>query len=253
MPKACTWQTWGSPRAVDSRLGRPHRDGMASPPNAVAAAIELPNRITPSTAKEIATALVRAWRALWNETPPRQATLVLLAHGAFETGWWKAIHCYNLGHAKSVSGDGHCYTHFACSEVVSGKVVRFQPPPPATRFRGFRTLAEGALDYLTLLRKRFSKAWPYVLAGDPVGFAKALKEQGYYTDTLSHYTAQVVAIFRKLDKDFRDFAPTVIVEADVIGEQERQRIATQATRSVAELTREPPGEKRAHDNPEGLA
>ncbi len=217
------------------------------------AAIELPNRITPSTAKEIAAALVRAWRALWNETPARQAILVLLAHGAFETGWWKALRCFNLGNAKSVPGDGHCYTHFACSEIVNGKVVRFQPPHPVTRFRGFRTPAEGALDYLTLLRRRFSKAWPHVLAGDPAGFAKALKEQGYYTDTLSHYKAQVVAIFRKLDKDFRDFEPKLIVEADVIGEQERQRIAAQVSRALTELSREPLAENPLDGKPEGVA
>jgi flagellum-specific peptidoglycan hydrolase FlgJ len=197
--------------------------------------------------------LVRAWQALWKETPSRQAILVLLAQGAFETGWWKACRCWNLGNAKSVLGDGHCYTYFACTEIVNGKVVKFQPPHPATRFRAFRTVGEGAVDYLTLLRKRFSKAWPCVLAGDPAGFARALKDQGYYTDTLAHYTAQVLAIFRKLDKDFRDFDPNAIVQADILTEQERERVQAQVALSLAELTRKLLDENHRDDKPEGLA
>ena len=54
----------------------------------------------------------------------------------------------------------------------------FHLPHPACRFRVFSSLTLGAVDYLTLLRKRFHLAWPAVLSGDPVGFVHALKSQG---------------------------------------------------------------------------
>ena len=42
---------------------------------------ELPNELTPATPEEIANALVRAWRALWDETPSRESILCFSRRG----------------------------------------------------------------------------------------------------------------------------------------------------------------------------
>jgi hypothetical protein len=75
----------------------------------------------------------------------------------------------------------------------------------------------------------------------------------YYTDTLAHYTAQVVVIFRNLDKEFRDFDPNAIVRADVLDEQVRERILAQVALCLAELSREVLDEERRDGKPEAQA
>ena len=206
---------------------------------------ELPNELTPATPEQIAVALVRAWRALWNETPTRESLLVLLAQGAFETGWWKSCHCWNLGNAKSIVGDGHCYTYFACSEVLGGKVVWFYPPHPASRFRAFRSLVEGAVDYLSLLRRRFSQAWPFVLTGDPVQFVHALKAQGYFTDSEAHYSGQVSAIWKAMQVRFAAFDPASVPDATDLTDEERAAIMARVAASLADMTRDLMNEREA--------
>jgi len=162
---------------------------------------KLPATKTACTPTELGDALVRAWRAIQDEEPSRDAILVLLAHVRLECGWdaatgkFKACHAWNLGNAKHAENDGRDWCEYACDEIINGERVWFEPPHPACRFRAYRTLAEGAADYLALLRKRFSGAWGRVVAGDPSGFVRALKARGYFTADLEPYERAVVSIF----------------------------------------------------------
>jgi hypothetical protein len=52
--------------------------------------------------------------------------------------------------------------------------------------------------------KRFNKAWPAVLSGDPWAYGHALKLQGYYTADEAQYTAGVVKIFEKYKEQLKD-------------------------------------------------
>jgi len=63
------------------------------------------------------------------------------------------------------------------------------------RWRAYRSLEEGSVDYLSSLRSRFAAAWPGVLAGDPVAFVHELKRAGYFTDTEAAYSADVQRVF----------------------------------------------------------
>ena len=161
---------------------------------------ELPDRLTPCAVADVGLALYVAWRELFGEEPGRGSLLVLLAQWALETGRGKACHCYNLGNAKSVDGDGYDYTFFRCNEVIGGRVVWFDPPHPACRFRAFETLEAGAADYLALLHRRFASAWPAVLAGDPADFAHRLKAARYYTANEAAYAAGLTSLFCEFDR-----------------------------------------------------
>ena len=75
------------------------------------------------------------------------------------------------------------------STTANGQVVLWAfPPHPVCCFRAFRTLEDGAKDYLEILKKQFGSSWPFVIAGDTAGFSHALKLKGYYTADESHYT-----------------------------------------------------------------
>jgi hypothetical protein len=160
---------------------------------------QVPDLLTPCTVSDLRDAIERAWIVKFDATPRRESLLVLLAQWAEETGWGRYCHCWNLGNAKHVEGDGRAWCAFRCSEIIDGREVWFDPPDPATRFRAFESLDAGAADYLELLWHHFGRSWGAVLAGDPAAFARALKAQGYYTAPEPKYEAALVALYQQVD------------------------------------------------------
>lgn len=194
---------------------------------------ELPDILTHVDPLDLAKALVSAWRKLLGSTPRRESILTLLAQSALETGWWKSCHCWNLGNAKAGDDRDHCF--FRCNEVIGGKIVWFDPPHPQCRFRAFRSLEEGAIDYLTLMRNRFHSAWPAVEAGDPRAFVRALKASGYFTADLGPYENSVAAIFAQYAGGLQFEVSPFDAPFD---EDTKARIQNLVAISLADLTRE---------------
>lgn len=116
--------------------------------------------------------------------PASAATLdVLTAHASLETSSGSRMYNFNFGGIKgrSPAGDSAtCKTH----EVIDGKDVTIKDG-----FRAYRTLDEGAVDYLKVMRDRFPRAMQEAARGDVDGFAKALKQSHYYTADESAYAA----------------------------------------------------------------
>lgn len=191
-------------------------------------ASELPDLMTPLVKEDLAKAMWESWLHVFGSAPKKESIWVLLAQVQLETGL-KSCHCWNLGNVKSVEGDGHDYCFFACNEILktatahamaaaapaTAKVTKnrgdgtsiiwFYPKHSGCRFRAFDTLVDGAVDYIGLLHKRFSKSWPAVLAGDPIQFAHLLKVQGYYTADEFIYANSVKNCFNgwaKLNVDY---------------------------------------------------
>ncbi len=240
--------------------------------------VELPAVKTLCTALEMAHALIAAWSALFGMHPPsRESIALLLGQWALETGRGRSMMCWNAGNVKSHEGDGHSFCFFACNEVLtpaqvahyvagaeprtdgkpgpnavatSPSVVWFYPSHPGCRFRAFHTIDEGAVDYLGLLNRRFAKAWPAVLAGDPTAFSHALKAQGYYTAPEASYTAGVVALFREMLR--LDFAVNEtpnhaeeVAAVDTLDDAERARVLNLVALTSFDLTRELSAEDEA--------
>lgn len=159
----------------------------------------MPDRLTPASAEDVFLALGRVDPSL-----SRDSLLVLLSQWCLETGGGTSCHRWNLGNAKHVRGDGHEWTMFGCTEVLGGRVQRFEPPDPQTWFRAFSTLDEGAADYLGLLKHRFAVAWPAVIAGDVGAFGHALKLAHYYTADEHAYVALLVRLRGELWRQIAD-------------------------------------------------
>src|SRR5690348_12138276 len=80
---------------------------------------------TPVAAKDLGTALSKAWRELLSDTPLAEHSIYLLmAHWAFETGRGKSCYNYNLGNAKSVPSDGRCWVYRLCDEKLPSATAR---------------------------------------------------------------------------------------------------------------------------------
>lgn len=230
---------------------------------------ELPDKVTSVSPVEVATALTRAWRTLWGNTPTVRQLFVLLAQWALETWWGKSCHWWNLGNAKWASGFDWCC--FACGEELAlGAAVhyaeedpdhvhivqrytkngvamascKFLPPHPMTRFKAFHSLDEAAIYYIGDLRRRFNLAWPAVLNGDPAGFAHQLKVQHYYTAP-EHtpdgkgYADSLVSIFNGMHNHVPDFDPIAVPDSETgITDEDRARVSQLVSLTVEQMVNE---------------
>jgi hypothetical protein len=192
---------------------------------------ELPDTLTPITRTDILKGLVEAWGHLFGTEAKKESICILGSQWCLETGNGKSMHCFNLGNVKSTDGDGHDFTFFGCGEELSLGVAQHaaqtsplvkikrvyssnnvqmasvwvEPKHPWCRFRAFHTLSEGAVDYISLLNKRFKKAWPAVLSGDPALFSHYLRQEHYYTADENQYTASLVSLFHTLTQITVDY------------------------------------------------
>jgi len=220
----------------------------------------LPDQKTPSTKEELLEALWRAWLHLFGEPPKKESIWILMAQWALETGWGKYCHNYNLGNVKSSNGDGYDYTYFACNEILKTAqaqayaakspdtakitvyrkdgtaIIWFYPDHPGCRFRAFHTLLEGATDHISIVHKRFSKAWPAVIAGNPAQYSHMLRQQGYYTADESSYTKTLVSVYNTIKAVKFDYD-----SLPVVNEEQSERImnlvALTMQQSIEESTR----------------
>lgn len=164
-------------------------------------------------------ALREGWKSIYDEYPSNNSLALLWAQWALETGRGKAIHCYNFGNLKRSSGDPTDWTMYRCSEIIDNKEVFFDPPHPQTHFRAYRSVIDGAKDYILFLskRKRYLKAWEEVKKGDPAAFGHELKVAGYYTANEARYTAIIVKVtneFLKKADNLLNWKPVVMAQED---------------------------------------
>jgi len=180
-----------------------------------------PVRTTPTLEAYVA-AVVRAWTDV--EACSREACAVLWAQYMIETGGRSCCFNWNIGNVKAsdlsrpwhalrgvweglpaleaarlvARGEAVYDANAAHQRAVAPRTaVVFEPPHPATRFRAFDSLDEAMGEHLSLLRRRFSRGWPGVLAGDVVAFAAGLRAQGYFTASAEAYAAGMRAPFAK--------------------------------------------------------
>jgi len=209
--------------------------------------VEIPARKTPASKEQVIETLWKAWMGYFGAAPRKESIWVLVAQWGLETGWGASMWNWNFGNVKSKDGDGYDFQFYECGEEITQaeaqrwvaadpslvKIVRtytskkgipmasvtVKPKHWACRFRAFDDILEGATDYLALLVKRFTLAWPYVVDGDPVAFSHALKQQGYYTDDEAHYTKTLVGTYVAISKLAFDYD-----SLPALTEDEKERI-----------------------------
>ena len=121
---------------------------------------------------------------------------IFLAQLLFETANFKQCFNFNIGNAKVkiVKGVAQSpYCMYACSEIIKGKLEKFQPPHQQTWFLSFDSLESAMEHYLEMLSSRWPDAVKSAEKGNLSAFCANLKKGGsrknlaYYTDTEEHY------------------------------------------------------------------
>ncbi len=138
---------------------------------------------TATSMVEVRAALARALQSATGRAPSARTVDVLAAQVSLETAHGSQMFNFNFGGIKGSSPAGESASYMT-HEVLGGQTVELQQG-----FRAYRTIDEGARDYVSVLRTRFPAAYTQALHGDVSGFAHALKQAHYYTAPENEYAA----------------------------------------------------------------
>ncbi len=147
------------------------------------AALDVAPERTPVSRADLRNAIARAHHELTGRAASAGLLDTLTAHASLETGSGGQMYNFNFGGIKGRGPTGataRCRT----KEVEGGREVEVRDG-----FRAYRSLYEGALDYVRLMRDRFGGAVSFAERGNVDGFAHALKQAHYYTADESKYAA----------------------------------------------------------------
>jgi len=143
---------------------------------------------TELTTEQASALLSSAYQRVTGEAPTAECTALLTAQWAHETGRGGSMYNYNFGGIKGASAEGHsvlCKT----KEGWGASEVRIKDG-----FRAYQTGEAGALDYVSLLERRYPEALEAAQRGDSTGMVSALKQGGYFTGNEAQYTKSVARI-----------------------------------------------------------
>jgi hypothetical protein len=143
---------------------------------------------TPLSGDQAAGALSQAWRERFGSPPPARTLSILTAQWAHETGRGRSMLNFNFGGIKGTSPEG-LSTSYRTREGSGADEVRI-----VDEFRAYRSAANGASDYVSLLARRYPRAVEAAHAGDAGGFVRALKSGGYFTGDERAYVKSVTAL-----------------------------------------------------------
>lgn len=147
---------------------------------------------TRASMPEIKTAIGRAYQSLYGRPPSKPMLDTLTAQAALETGRGESMFNYNFGGIKGTSPTGET-AHYKTREVVDGKSIHV-----VDGFRAYRSLEDGAKDFVALLSRRYAPALERAEVGDVTGYAEKLRASGYYTAPVSEYSAGLTRIVGEL-------------------------------------------------------
>jgi hypothetical protein len=151
------------------------RIGPSTVATAQTTARDVEPKRTPVTRDDIRGAIARAHTKVTGQAPSAATLDVLTAQASLETASGASMYNYNFGGIKGASPSGET-AHLQTHEVLNGKDVVIKDG-----FRAYKSLDEGATDYVRLMQNRFPGAVAQAQQGNVDGFAGALKKAGYYT------------------------------------------------------------------------
>lgn len=141
---------------------------------------------------EMKGAISRAYQSLYGKPPSAPMLDTLTAQSALETASGNKMYNYNFGGIKGASPTGET-ARYGTREVINGESVHIKDG-----FRAYRSLDDGARDFVSLLSRRYAPALEKADRGDVVGYAESLRSHGYYTAPVSEYASGLTRLVGEL-------------------------------------------------------
>jgi len=143
--------------------------------------------------------LANAWQAVTGRVAEPHTSALLTAHWAVETDGGRCMPGHNFAGIKAApSARGETFSTVEGHGPAKHEIQ--------ARFRVYESPEAGALDYVSLLARRYPDAVAAAASGDSAGFARALAKGGYFTADLGAYAAALQSRLAALDEGLHGHA-----------------------------------------------
>jgi hypothetical protein len=157
---------------------------------------------TPVTTAQASSLIADALEHVTGEKPRPETVAILTAQWAHETGRGASMYNYNFAGIKGAGPSGLSVVQRTREGYGANERTI------TDNFRAYRTAEEGARDYVSLLKTRFSGALDAARQGDPAATVHALKQAGYFTGDEVAYTRSVTNLAREVGPASLEFTDT---------------------------------------------
>lgn len=140
---------------------------------------------TPMTEGEAFAELSSAWERVMGTPPDSKSVSILWAQWAMETARGTKMYGHNFSGIKGVGPSGMSLM-LKTSEGYGPTHREIRD-----RFRAYANPAEGATDYVRLLKERYPEAIEAASRGDTKAFVHEIRRKGYFTGEESKYASAV--------------------------------------------------------------
>lgn len=143
---------------------------------------------TPLSGAQASEALRRAYSRVTGEEPSRGTLAILTSHWALETGQGQSMYNYNFAGIKGRGPEGMTAV-MNTREGYGENTTHIRDG-----FRAYKSAEDGAVDYLSLLQRRYGSALEAAKSEQPGEFVAALKARGYFTGDPELYAKGVTQL-----------------------------------------------------------
>lgn len=199
-PRAEAAYAAAKPRAIELHRQTPRAVKIGVPVGlAVVLGLVLWNRRDRNVIRTKTEFVQKLWAALAGHSLSTASKRLLVAQAALESGWGKGTGAkkgFNYWNVTAGSWDGPTVYGWDKECYVWGYVCR----PKLQRFRKYKDDAEAVRDFLRFMQaRRYDKSWAALQRGNASGYAEALRDDGYYTASVSHYEDGLRSAFKTID------------------------------------------------------
>lgn len=146
---------------------------------------------TPLSGDEAFEQLKSAWTHVTGTAPNDKALSILWAQWAMETARGTKMYGHNFSGIKGFGPSGlSLMLRTSEGHGPSRQSLR-------DRFRAYVDPAEGATDYVRLLRDRYPAALEAAVRGDATGFVHEIRRRGYFTDEEKKYARAISSLAKE--------------------------------------------------------
>lgn len=156
--------------------------------------IDMKPQRTPLAPEQARDTLEEAFQIVFKRSPSAQETAVLLAQSAHETAKWTKMYNWNWGGIKATKNQASTKLTTKEGEGSFERTI-------SANFAAYGNALSGAKEWLGLLSRKYQAALARAAAGDPAGYAEAIKKVGYFTGSLPAYAASMSRYYAEFMAD----------------------------------------------------
>lgn len=196
---------------------------------------------------EVARILESAYKKVFGKPPTLPILAFVWSQVTLENGRDYEFNGNNFGNVKAdrkwLLNSSNLYSEADTKELTpEGRAYTYK-----AKWVAFRTLEEGAIGYLKVLKDKFPSAFKWIEAGDPESASVQLGNDNYYTALITQYTSGIKNIYDQFMKNYTKYFTHLSTEIKPVDEprleiKEREKFKSAPSTSPSRTNNVSPSE-----------